>query len=275
MPGEETDKTPATLAPGTSQLFVGVPGGRMYVRIWKAGGADAAAPVILLHDSLGCVGMWRDFPGALAVKLGRTVIAYDRLGFGRSSARAGLPSIDFIAEEAEIYFPAVREALGLKRFVLFGHSVGGGMAVMCAGRFTDECQGLITEAAQAFVEERTRQGILHARAAFQDARVLAKLEKYHGGKAAWVLRAWTDVWLSPAFASWTLAPALPRVRSQLLAIHGEKDEYGTIASPQMICDLTGGAARKLIIPGCGHVPHREQQDMVLDAVAGFLGGTEA
>ena len=92
----------------TSEQFVAVPGGRLYVRRWRPAHPDSDIPIVLLHDSLGCVATWRDSPALLAGRLGRAVLAYDRLGFGRSSQRDGVPSVRFVSEEAEIYFPALR-----------------------------------------------------------------------------------------------------------------------------------------------------------------------
>jgi pimeloyl-ACP methyl ester carboxylesterase len=257
-----------------AERLVDVPGGNMYVRTLTAAAASPRTPVVLLHDSLGCVEMWREFPSLLARKLERPVIAYDRLGFGRSSAREALPSTRFIDEEAEIFLPAVLEALGARRFIAFGHSVGGGMAVLAAGRWPRACAAVVTESAQAFVEDRTRQGIRAAKASFEDARVFARLARYHGEKAAWVLRAWTDIWLSAEFASWSLEADLPKVCCPLLAIHGADDEYGSVEFPEMIRSRTGGRAEKLIIEECGHVPHREKPAIVLDAVSGFLDSFE-
>jgi pimeloyl-ACP methyl ester carboxylesterase len=134
---------------------------------------------------------WRDFPQALAMATGREVIAYDRLGFGRSSARSGLPSMGFIAEEGTLHFPALRDALGLSRYALFGHSVGGAMALAIAAN-DRRCEAVVTESAQAFVEERTLEGIRAARAQFADPAQLAKLERWHGDKARWVLEAWAE-----------------------------------------------------------------------------------
>jgi pimeloyl-ACP methyl ester carboxylesterase len=255
----------------TTERLVDVPGGSVYVKTFTPTGADSTrTPVVLLHDSLGCVEMWREFPFLLAGKLLRSVIAYDRLGFGRSSAREALPSTRFIEEEAEICLPAVLEALGAGRFIAFGHSVGGGMAVLAAGRWPQACEAVITESAQAFVEDRTRQGIKTAKASFEDPRVFARLARYHGEKARRVLRAWTDVWLSEEFSSWSLEADLPKVRCPLLAVHGANDEYGSVKFPDMICSLAGGPAKKLIIEDCGHVPHREKPGIVLDAVSNFL-----
>jgi pimeloyl-ACP methyl ester carboxylesterase len=257
-----------------SERFVDVPGGSVYVQILAPSRAPSsgAAPLVLLHDSLGCVAMWRSFPSLLAERLRRPVIAYDRLGFGRSSKRTGLPSLRFIDEEAEECLPAVLRALGVGEFADFGHSVGGAMAVLAAGRLHRDCRAVVTESAQAFVEERTRQGIRSAKAGFEEAGALARLARYHGEKAEWVLHAWTDVWLSAEFTSWSLASDLPKVRCPLLAIHGARDEYGSVGFPDTICALAGGPAEKLIIADCGHVPHREKPEMVLGAVARFVEG---
>ena len=254
----------------TAERFVQVPGGAVYVKGWKPTSAGSGAPLVLLHDSLGCVEMWRAFPGELAQRLGRNVVAYDRLGFGRSAARAALPSVHFVSEEAETCLPAVLAALGLKKVVLFGHSVGGSMAVVSAGRLAEACEAVVTESAQAFVEEHTRENIRRAQAVFAAVGSLERLRKYHGDKAPWVLNAWTEVWLSPQFAGWNLQAELPQVHCPLLAIHGERDQYGSRRFPEMLCKLAGGRAEQLLIPDCGHIPHREARHTVLEAVARFL-----
>ena len=247
------------------------PAGRLFARDWPA--PDAAAdlcPLVLLHDSLGSVELWREFPAQLRDATGRRVIAYDRLGFGRSDARVEPPSFDFIAEEATHWFPAVREHLGLARFALLGHSVGGGMAVHIAARFPQACTALVTIAAQAFVEERTLQGLRAARVSFAGPGQLERLGRYHGDKARWVLSAWLDTWLDPAFAHWSLAPVLPEVRCPVLALHGELDDYGSEAFPALIARLAGGPARMELLAGLGHVPQREQPEAVVRRVADFL-----
>jgi pimeloyl-ACP methyl ester carboxylesterase len=246
------------------------PRGRLFARRWSPAGAAVAAPVVLLHDSLGCVALWRDFPVELSRATGREVVAYDRLGFGRSDPRNGRPSPGFVAEEASEYFPLLREQLGLREFVAFGHSVGGGMAVHCAAAFPADCRALVTVAAQAFTEERTLEGIRVAKAQFEDPAQMERLAKYHGDKARWVLDAWTGTWLDPAFAAWSLADALPRVACPVLAIHGELDEYGSARQPETIVRLAGGPARAEVLTGAGHVPHREQPARILALVKGFL-----
>ena len=227
------------------------------------------APLVLLHDSLGSVEQWRDFPLALAATTQREVIAYDRLGFGKSSAREALPSPDFIAEEGALYFPALRDALGLDRYALFGHSVGGAMAIAIAASDA-RCEAVVTESAQAFVETRTLDGIREAKAQFAEPAQFAKLARWHGDKARWVLDAWTTVWLAPSFLSWSLDTLLPRVACPVLAIHGDRDEFGSMAFPQRIAERAGGASQAVILEGCGHVPHRERREKVLRLAADFL-----
>lgn len=256
-----------------SDAWVEHPRGRIFVREWTppgAAGGVAGSPIVLFHDSLGCVELWREFPAELCVATGRRVIAYDRLGFGKSDARAERPGLDFIADEARTYFPVVREQLGLHRFVAFGHSVGGGMAINCAAAAGGDCEALVTEAAQVFPEDRTLRSIAEAKGQFADAGQLQRLEKYHGDKARWVLEAWTENWLHPGFAAWTLEPVLPRVRCPVLAIHGIHDEYGSTCHPEMIGRLSSGPAQVEILPETWHVPHRERPAEVLALVSGFI-----
>lgn len=263
-----------SLSLDATEAWISTPGGRLYVKQWGGPAGDAAQPpIVLLHDSLGCVGLWRDFPQRLAHVTGRVVVAYDRLGFGESDAYPGQLASSFIQQEAHGGFSALTEQLGLDSFIVFGHSVGGGMAVSIAAAYPDRCVGLITESAQAFVEERTREGIRVAQAQFAAPDQMARLEKYHGNKAQWVLDAWVSTWLSPAFVPWCLDDALLAVRCPVLAIHGLEDEYGSTAQPERIVTLAGAPATLKLLPRCGHVPHREQEAAVLDAVSAFLAAS--
>ncbi|MGV3708842.1 MAG: alpha/beta fold hydrolase [Gemmatimonas sp.] len=251
--------------------FVEVPGGQVFVREWIPANADeASTPLVLLHDSLGSVDLWKEFPEQLVATLNRRIIAYDRLGFGRSTPRSALPSIQFVQEEADTYFPAIADALALHRFSLFGHSVGGAMALLIAAVEHQRCERVITEAAQAFVEDRTAQGIREAVVLFEDPEQFGKLSKRHGERARWVLDAWTKVWLSPEFADWSLDAHLRDVQCPTLAIHGDRDEYGSVAFPSRIVNGVSGPAQLAILPDCGHVPHREFPQQVLSLVSTFL-----
>lgn len=250
---------------------IDVAGHTLFARCWRPERASPGDPTILLfHDSLGCVMLWRRFPEELAAATGLPVLAYDRLGFGRSDPNPHRLGTDFIAEEARVSVPALRAHIAFDRFVAFGHSVGGAMAVASAAAFPDDCAAVITESVQAFVEDRTLAGIREAQAQFADPGQVARLARYHGDKACWVLDAWIETWLSPAFADWTLDAMLAQTRCPLLAIHGDRDEFGSRAHPERIATLAGGPATTLLIDNCAHVPHREQPGPVLEAVSAFL-----
>ena len=250
-----------------------VAGGSIYAKKWTPETTSTESPLILLHDSLGSVDLWKDFPSVLAENLSRSVVAYDRLGFGKSSARDTLPDSDFIEDEATNYFPAIKENLFLsrdnKKYALLGHSVGGGMAINIAAGDSD-CEAVVTMSAQAFVEDLTVKGIEDAKQFFAKPGQLERLQKWHGNKAKWVLDAWTEVWLSEAFASWSLQSCIGNVSCPVLAIHGENDEYGSLAFPTFITENTGGQSEMLILKECGHTPHKEKPDEVLNAVKLFL-----
>jgi len=256
--------------PSTSDRFIATPRGRLFARLWEPVAESRRAPIILVHDSLGSVEQWRDFPARLAAATTRPVIAYDRLGFGRSDPRTDKLSTDFVRSEASTGMAAIREAFAVDHMILLGHSVGGGMSVCAAGTYPEVTDGVITIAAQAFVEARTITGIEEARDAFSASPdMMARLARYHGDKASWVLNAWIETWLSEAFADWTLDADLTRVRCPLLALHGDLDEYGSRAHPDRIAALAGGPARAVLLAGCHHVPHREMPDEVVRLVAEF------
>ena len=244
--------------------------GALFARRWVPRDAprDARAPIVLFHDSLGCVELWRDFPEQLALMTRRSVVGYDRLGFGRSDEHPGPLLLTFIRDEAATVVPRLCDALGLDMIIPFGHSVGGGMAI--ATRWPERCAAVVTESAQSFVEDRTRAGLQAARVEFARPGQLERLARYHGEKARWVLDAWIETWLSPAFADWSLDEDLRNVRCPALALHGDQDEYGSPEHPGRIARLTQGPSKGVILEGLGHVPHREQPARVLAEVAKFL-----
>lgn len=249
---------------------IATPGGLIFVREWRAEAEKAQAPIILLHDSLGCVELWRDFPAHLSARTARRVIAYDRPGFGRSDPAQDRLPLDFIYLECAQSLPPLLDALEVEDFVLFGHSVGGGMAVAGAAHFGARCVGLVTEAAQIFWEENIPAGIRHAQGIFTPGSPpYDRLVKYHGDKAAWVLRSWIDNWLDPGFVL-EFTPSIAKVLCPVLAMHGDRDEYGSLGQPRRLCEQVSGPATLHILPDCGHVPHRDRPGEVLDAVADFL-----
>jgi pimeloyl-ACP methyl ester carboxylesterase len=269
------------LPPVVSDHEVATDGGALFARVWQPravhddAGAEAGAAILLFHDSLGCVELWRDFPAQLATATGRAVVAYDRLGFGRSAPHPGRLPVSFVTDEATIIVPqllaGLRHVLPCDEFVACGHSVGGGMAVATAAHLSARCRALITVSAQSFVEDRTRDGLHAARIAFQQPGQIDRLARYHGAKAPWVLAAWLDTWLDAGFAGWTLDALLPRVLAPTLVLHGDADEFGSVRHPERIAAGTGGPSRMVVLEGGGHVPHREQPARVLDEITRFLG----
>jgi pimeloyl-ACP methyl ester carboxylesterase len=197
-------------------------------------------------------------------------VVFDRPGHGRAPAAPGEPGRrerDFIEHDAGLV-RSVLDRAAIERCVLFGHSVGGAMALAAAAQLGARVSAVITEGAQSFVEDITLAGIRAALA--QEPATVARLAKYHGANAQRVFDAWTKTWLAPDFAGWSLAPLLPRVRARVLAIHGENDEFGSVAQAALIARLTGG--QTLIMPDVGHVPHREREAAVIAAAAAFLEG---
>lgn len=255
--------------PTPADVRFDAPGGTLFARVWgRLGPADV--PIVLFHDSLGSVELWRDFPARLTAATGHPVVAYDRLGFGRSDPHPGRLDADFIRHEARSSLPAVRRALRIDRMILFGHSVGGAMAVAAAAAFPDASVAVITEAAQAFVEDRTLAGVSAAKSAFAASDQIKRLARYHGDKARWVLHAWIDTWLDPEYATWTLDDDLHGLRCRVLALHGDRDEYGSSRHPARISGLAPAGSELVVFDDCGHVPHREMPERVLEAVTGFL-----
>ena len=245
--------------------------GALFARSWRPERVGAGATTLLLfHDSLGSVELWRDFPAALATATGLPVVAYDRLGFGRSAPHPGRLTPDFMMQEARTSVPALRAQLGLERLVPFGHSVGGAMAVATGAAFPEAVAAVVTESAQAFVEDLTVSGLREAQAQFADPRQLERLARYHGEKARWVLDAWLGTWLAPSFSTWNLDSLAAQLRCPLLAMHGSRDEYGSAAQAERIVAHAGGPAVTTLFDGAGHVPHRERPEVVLKSVTRFL-----
>jgi pimeloyl-ACP methyl ester carboxylesterase len=144
------------------------------------------------------------------------------------------------------------------------------MSVVAGVRMPGECVAIITEAGQSFTEAGTMDGLRQADENFRDPEQFARLARYHGEKAQWVLDSWVKTWLSPAFANWTLAPELEKLRVPLLALHGDQDEYGSTEHARRLVEGRPEERRMAILKGCGHVPHRDNPELVLDEVAAFL-----
>jgi len=232
-----------------------------------------APPILLLHEGLGCVAMWRKFPEHLAEATGSRVIVWSRAGYGGSEPYGETRTPRYMHREALEELPAFANALGIEQAVLVGHSDGGSIALIHAGAFPERVLGVAVMAPHEFVEEETLSGIREALAVWNNSDLPAKLGRYHPDVQR-VFHDWADSWLSPAFRDWNIEEYLPAIRCPVLAIQGEDDEYATMRQIDAIAEQVAGT-RLLKLPACGHSPHKDQPAAVLDALASFVGALAA
>ena len=225
---------------------------------------------MLLHEGLGCVSMWRDWPAVLARATGREVLAYSRYGYGESSPVALPRPLDFMTREAREVLPVVLEEAGLDAPVLVGHSDGGTIALLCAAAGEVRLGGVVTLAAHVFNEPRCIAGVEAARDAFREGSLRAALRRHHGERTDDAFRGWCDAWLDPRFERWSIEEELGHVGVELLVVQGRDDAYGTLRQVEVIASRTAGRCRTLVLDDCGHAPHRDQPRATTDAVARFV-----
>jgi pimeloyl-ACP methyl ester carboxylesterase len=225
--------------------------------------------LVFLHEGLGSVAMWRDFPAQLCAATGCEGLVHDRRGYGQSSALGAARSIHYLHEYALNELPVVLAALLPDRdYWVVGHSDGGSIALIHAAARPARLRGVITEAAHVFVESVTLNGIRAAREAW-DAGKLNGLQRYHGDKTAAIFAAWADTWLEPSFADWNIEYLLAAISCPVLALQGSGDQYGSAAQ---LAAIAGKAPRGqlLLLPACGHTPHAEAAGATLDAMLRFM-----
>ncbi|MBQ4819126.1 alpha/beta hydrolase [Aquimarina sp. MMG016] len=226
--------------------------------------------IIFLHDSLGCIELWRDFPKKTALLTGCNVLAYDRQGYGQSDPFSCLKRDNsYLKTEAEVLCKII-DHLDLKQVLLFGHSDGGSIALLAGALYPNKILGIITEGAHVFVEKETIEGIKNAVQLYKNTNLKEKLYKYHGDKTDSVFRMWTETWLSNEYRSWNIEEYLSKILCPSLIIQGKKDEYGTIDQVNSIVKQTFGNSSALIIPEIGHTPHKEATDIVLKESNSFI-----
>ena len=248
----------------TSRLAIR--GRELEVEWWGPAG-DTAVPFVLLHEGLGSVGLWKDLPATLAERTGRRVFAYSRFGHGASDPPPAPHTTQFMHEEAEL-LPEILDAAALDRVILLGHSDGGSIAILAAARVPDRIAGIILEAPHVFVEDVGLASIDHMRTRYRESDLRERLARHHRYVDV-AFSGWCDVWLDPSFRTWNLEAELPRVRCPTLVIQGELDRYGTLAQVDAIVRQVSGPVEQLALPDCGHTPHRDQRERVLEAITAF------
>jgi pimeloyl-ACP methyl ester carboxylesterase len=242
---------------------------------WVGLGAADAPVVVLLHQGLGSISLWRDFPKAVHEATGRRVLAYSRWGYGKSDPVEAVPhGADWMQRGAEVELAALLRALGVERPILLGHSDGGSIALLYAARHaTPAALGVVALAPHVMLEKESIVSLAKARVAYEEGDLKAKLARFHDHVDG-AFYGWNVTWLMPGMRNWSIEAELAGIRCPLVVIQGEGDEYGTPAQLEAIKRHTGGRAETLLLAQCGHSPHVEQRAVVLGAVRRLMAQIE-
>jgi pimeloyl-ACP methyl ester carboxylesterase len=236
---------------------------------WIGPAPDEAPTLVLLHEGLGCVSLWGDFPEKLAAATGGGVFAFSRAGYGASSPVALPRPLSYMHDEARDILPKVLDAIGFRDGLIIGHSDGASIAVIHAGMHADSrVRGLVLMAPHVFVEDISVASIAEAKRAYEEGDLKARLARRHHNVDC-AFYGWNGAWLDPGFRDWNITAFLPAIHIPVLVVQGEADQYGTIAQVRAIDAGCGGAVETIMLPGVGHSPHREAPAAALAAIAGF------
>lgn len=226
--------------------------------------------LVFLHEGLGCIEMWRDFPQSLCNATRCNGIVYDRTGYGGSSPWPSNPGVHYMEIEADEVLPRLFEVLGVEDCVLIGHSDGGTIALNYAASDPEPLRAVVTLAAHAINESVCVDSIRSAREAFATGGLRERLARYHGGNVDACFRLWSEAWLAPGFEPMDANGRLPGILVPVQAIQGEDDEYGSELQLGIIAGKVGGYCETRLVPDCGHAPHLQQPAYVLSEVARFV-----
>jgi pimeloyl-ACP methyl ester carboxylesterase len=268
--GSSDEALPRNRRPGAANEYINVGSVRLEFRWFGTPQEDGV--VVLLHEGLGCVAMWRDFPQRLSDTLKRPVFAYSRQGYGASDALDAPRTRNYHDIEALEVLPEVLAAAGIRKCVLFGHSDGATIALIlaAAGAFDTGLKGIVLEAPHTFVEDMTLTGIRAAGHAFRHGGLEPRLERYHGANTVTAFFAWHDIWLDPEFRNWSIVDRLCDIRVPTFVIQGVDDSYGSARQVEAIVQGVSGPVGSAMIDRCGHEPHRDVPAHVIDITGQFL-----
>lgn len=252
-------------------------GGHRLAAEWRGPMSDQAPTLIFLHDGLGSIDLWRDVPAALGAATGCGVLVYDRWGHGQSEPLP-LPhrrSVNFLHDEGLDTVSQILDATDVRRAILVGHSDGGTISLLAASSIDTRIAGVIAEAAHVFVEDETVAAIEGLVAEWQKGELREKLKSYHGDNVDGVFLGWSGVWLHPEFEDFTIESYLAAITCPVLAIQGDKDEFGTKRQLDAIKHGVWARATAMYLSECGHSPHHQARDETLDAMIDFINETIA
>ncbi len=250
--------------------FVEAGGARLEARVIP-GASDDAPTLVFLHEGLGSIGMWRDFPERVVAATGMGALVYSRRGYGSSDAVVLPRPVRFMHDEAYEVLPAVLDAAKITKAILIGHSDGGSIALLHAARFgPPRILGVVAMAPHVFVEDVALVNIRKALEAYEHGDLRAKLARYHGDNVDGAFLGWNRIWLDPEFRSWNIEDELPKITVPMLLIQGKNDEYGTLAQLESIARHARAPVETCILDACGHSPHRDQAEHVIVAITAFL-----
>jgi pimeloyl-ACP methyl ester carboxylesterase len=223
---------------------------------------------VFLHEGLGSVSLWRDFPARVAERTGCGIFVYSRYGYGASEKLAEKREPDYMHREADVVLPELLIDANIERPILLGHSDGASIALLFAAAFPGRARALILEAPHVFVEDVSVTSIAAAKVAFESTDLPRKLARHHAD-AEGAFRGWNDIWLDPRFRTWNFEEELARITEPILLLQGEDDEYGTQAQLRAI-ETRVENVTTVLLERCGHSPHRDRTEAVLDAIAAFV-----
>jgi pimeloyl-ACP methyl ester carboxylesterase len=248
--------------------FLQVGGLRLeYRRVAGQSEANGAPTLVLLHEGLGCVGLWKDFPERLAQATGLGVFLWSRAGFGRSDPIALPRPLDYLEQETPMV-AEVLKAAGIERSVLIGHSDGGTIALLHAASGRAEgTLAVITMAAHVFVEDVTIEGIRETKRTWDEGSLRPRLARWHGANVDIAFHGWCDTWLDPGFRDWNIVRRLRDIHIPVLLMQGADDEYGTAAQVETIARQVSGPVETMLLPVAGHSPHLDQLIAAITAAA--------
>ena len=237
---------------------------------WHGPPPDKAPTLVLLHEGLGCVAMWKDFPRALAERTGYGVLVYSRRGYGKSDPRPLPWPVSYMHDEAFDVLPHVLDQAGIRHTILVGHSDGASIATIYAGGRQDfRVRGLALLAPHFFVEDISVRSIAEAAQAYEHGGLRERLRRYHDDNVDTAFWGWNRAWLAPEFRNWRLDDHLAHIRVPMLIIQGKEDRYGTAAQLELAQADTYCPVETLLLDNCGHSPQVDQPEATLTAIADF------